>query len=171
MSQQPKPFGKSFAFIFWGLLLVFLFYFFQDKLAEQVNPNSQPNSYLEGDVQVLELQRNRYGHYITSGTINYADVEFMLDTGATNVAIPQEVADKVGASRGQPVKVNTANGVATAYLTQVDELSIGEIQLFNVRATIVPGMDGSHILLGMNVLKLMELRQLGDKLTLKHQAN
>ena len=169
MSAQPKQIGKTFSFIFWGLLLVGLFYFFQDKLAEQVNPNSQPNSYQVGDVQVLELQRNRYGHYVTSGVINQVDVEFMLDTGATNVAVPQAVANKVGLRKGRAVQVNTANGIATAYRTVIDELSFGEITLFNVNATIVPGMGGSQILLGMSVLKQVEFRQLGDQLTLKHR--
>jgi aspartyl protease family protein len=168
MSNQPKQIGKTFAFVFWGLLLVGLFYFFQDKLADQVNPNSQPNSYQVGAVQVLELQRNRYGHYVTSGLINQVDVEFMLDTGATNVAVPQAIANKVGLRKGRAVQVKTANGIATAYTTIIDELNLGEITLFNVNASIVPGMDGSQILLGMSVLKQVEFRQLGDQLTLKH---
>ncbi|GHB72518.1 aspartyl protease [Psychrosphaera saromensis] len=171
MSNQPKQIGKTFAFIFWGLLLVGLFYFFQDKLAQQENPNSQPNSYQVGDVQVLELQRNRYGHYVTSGLINQVSVEFMLDTGATNVAVPQAVANKVGLRKGQPIQVNTANGIATAYTTVIDQLNLGEIQLFDVKASIVPGMQGTQILLGMNVLKQVEFRQLGDQLTLKHHIN
>ncbi|WP_299264505.1 retropepsin-like aspartic protease [uncultured Psychrosphaera sp.] len=171
MSNQPKQIGKTFSFIFWGLLLAGLFYFFQDKLAKQENPNSNPNSYQVGDVQVLELQRNRYGHYVTSGMINQIDVEFMLDTGATNVAVPQAVANKVGLLKGRAVQVNTANGIATAYTTVIDQLNLGEIQLFDVKATIVPGMQGNQILLGMNVLKQVEFRQLGDQLTLKHHIS
>ncbi|MFT6529808.1 MAG: aspartyl protease family protein [Psychrosphaera sp.] len=170
MSDQPKQFGKTFSFIFWGLLLVSLVYFFEDKLAEQINPNSEPNSYQVGDVQVLELQRNRYGHYVTSGLINQIDVEFMLDTGATNVAVPQGVADKVGLRKGRAVQVHTANGTATAYTTVINQLNLGEIQLYDVKASIVPGMAGSKILLGMSVLKQVEFRQVGDQLTLKHHV-
>lgn len=170
MSDQPKQLGKTFSFIFWGLLLVSLVYFFEDKLAEQVNPNSEPNSYQIGDVQILELQRNRYGHYVTSGLINKIDVEFMLDTGATNVAVPQGIANKVGLRKGRAVQVRTANGIATAYTTVIDELNLGEIQLFDVKASIVPGMDGTQILLGMSVLKQVEFRQLGDQLTIKHHV-
>lgn len=171
MNNQPKQVGKTFAFIFWGLLLVGLFYFFQDKLAEQLNPNSKPNSYQMGNVQVLELQRNRFGHYVLSGSINRSQVEFLLDTGATNVAVPQAVADKVGLSRGQAIRVHTANGIATAYSTIIDELTLGEIKLYNVKASIVPAMGGAQILLGMSVLKQVEFSQIGEQLTLKHYVN
>jgi aspartyl protease family protein len=95
----------------------------------------------------------------------------MLDTGATNVAVPQAVANKVGLRKGRAVQVNTANGIATAYTTVIDQLNLGEIQLFDVKASIVPGMQGNQILLGMNVLKQVEFRQLGDQLTLKHHIS
>lgn len=167
MSQQPKQIGKSFAFIFWGLLLVFFYFFFEDKLIEQVNPNQSPQSYSVGNQQLTVLKRNRFGHYVTSGKINNQDVIFMLDTGATTVAVPSGIAAQLNLPQGSAVRVNTANGVATAYNTQIRKLTLGEIELYDVRASIVPGMQGEQILLGMSVLKQVEFSQVGDELTLK----
>jgi len=167
MSNQPKQIGKSFAFIFWGLLLVLFYWFFEDKLIEQVNPNRSPESYQMGSEQVLILKRNRYGHYVSSGYINGQPVIFMLDTGATKVAVPSEVADRLGLASGAPMRVNTANGVGTAYQTRLASLKIGEIELYDVSASIVPGMKGEQILLGMSVLKHVDFSQVGDELTLR----
>lgn len=167
MSAQPKQIGKTFAFIFWGLLLAFFYFFFSDELAEQQNPNQTPNSFVVGEQKILILQRNRFGHYVSSGFINDQKVVFMLDTGATNVAVPKEVADKIGLAYGQTMRVNTANGITTAYRTNIAHLKLGEIELENVNASIVPGMKGPQILLGMSVLKQVEFSQVGDQLTLK----
>jgi aspartyl protease family protein len=165
--SEPKQIGKKFAFIFWGLLLAFFYFLFEDQLKAQYNPNENPETYSQGNQQVLVLQRNRQGHYVTSGQINGQRVVFMLDTGATTVAVPKFVADEIGLRFGAPISVNTANGVATAYQTRIEQLSIGEIQLENVKASIVPGMLGEDILLGMSVLKQVEFSQRGDQLTLR----
>lgn len=166
MSNQPKQIGKSFAFIFWGLLLVLFYWFFEDKLIEQVNPNRAPTSYQSGTEQVLILKRNKFGHYVTSGFINGHAVTFMLDTGATTVAVPSQVASRVGLSSGAAISVNTANGTATAYQTRLGALKVGAIELYDVAASIVPGMAGEQILLGMSVLKQVNFSQVGDELTL-----
>lgn len=164
---QPKQIGKRFAFIFWGLLLAFFYYLFADKLEQQYNPNQNPQSFQQGAEQILILQRNRFGHYVTNGRINGVEVTFMLDTGATTVAVPQPIADHIGLSYGNAISVNTANGIATAYQTRIEQLTLGEIKLTNVRASIVPGMKGDQILLGMSVLKQVEFSQKGDQLTLR----
>lgn len=167
MSNQPKQIGKSFAFIFWGLLLVLFYWFFEDKLVEQINPNRNPESYQVGTEQVLVLKRNRYGHYVTTGFINGKQVVFMLDTGATKVAVPSAVAKRIGLTRGKPMQVNTANGIATAYQTRIGALRIGELEMYDVSASIAPGMEGEQILLGMSVLRQVNFSQVGDELTIK----
>lgn len=167
MSSQPKQIGKSFAFIFWGLLLALFYWFFEDMLLQQINPNRSPESYQQGSEQVLVLKRNKFGHYVTSGFINGQPVVFMLDTGATKVAVPSQVADRVGLRAGSAMRVNTANGVATAYATRLGSLRMGAIELYDVSASIVPGMGGEQILLGMSVLKQVDFSQIGDELTLR----
>lgn len=160
--------GKTFAWIFWIGLLAMLYWLFEDKLAEQMNPNQQVESLREGNDVVVQLQQNRQGHYVANGEINGNTVVFLLDTGATQVAIPQAVADQLQLPRGAAQRVNTANGVATAYRTQLDELRLGDIILRDVSASIVPGMLGEHILLGMSALKQVEFTQRGQTLTIRY---
>lgn len=165
--SEPKKIGKSFAFIFWGLFLVLGYQFFDGQLAKQYNPNQQPESYQSGAESVLVLQQNRMGHYVTSGRINAYPVTFLLDTGATTVAVPKHIADSIGLPYGAQMRVSTANGNASAYATEIRELRIGELTLTNVRATIMPGMRDDEILLGMSALKQVEFTQRGKQLTLR----
>lgn len=164
---QPKQIGKSFSYIFWILFLVVGFLFFDSFLSKKYNPNQSPDSFSNGQQQVLVLKRNRMGHYVASGFINNYPVTFLLDTGATNVAIPKHVAEAIGLPYGTPHRVNTANGVATAYRTEISSLAIADFQFGAVGATIVPGMLDDEILLGMSALKRVEFTQRGDTLTLK----
>lgn len=165
--QSPNQIGKRFAFIFWGLFLFIAYQFFDSKIAQQYNPNQSPESFRSGEQSVLVLQRNKYGHYVTSGEINNQSVVFLLDTGATNVSVPREVADRLNLPYGREVKTYTANGIGRSYLTQIDQLTIGEITLYDVKASIAANMPGEQILLGMSALKQLEFTQRGDQLTLK----
>jgi aspartyl protease family protein len=67
--------------------------------------------------------------------------------------------------------VNTANGRATGYRTRLDELTLGEIRLHNVRALITSGMDGDEVLLGMSALKQLEFTQRAGTLVLRHYTD
>ena len=113
------------------------------------------------------LQRNRAGHYVTAGEINGQPVTFLLDTGATGVAIPAHLAEKLGIQGGRPVRVQTANGLATSYLTRLDSVSVGDIKLNDVEAGVVPGFTGNQILLGMSFLRHIEFTQRGRTLVLR----
>ena len=93
---------------------------------------------------------------------------FLLDTGATDVAVPGALAQELGLEAGAPVSVNTANGRSTGYRTRLSELTLGDIRLQDVRALIVPGMDGDEVLLGMSALKQLEFTQRDGTLVLRH---
>lgn len=140
---------------------------FEDVLNEQFNPNSAPISQLSNGQATVVLQRNRYGHYVTSGRINGQQVVFMVDTGASNVSVPANIARQLGLQRGPSGRAQTANGTVTVYQTNIAELRIGDIRLYDVVGSINPGMEGPDILLGMSVLKQLEFTQRGDTLTLK----
>lgn len=148
-----------------GLILVGLL--FEDTLTAQFNPNEQPDSRIENGKPVVVLKRNRMGHYVATGKINGQAVVFLVDTGATNVSIPENVARDLGLQRGAPGRSLTANGTVTVYRTQIPTLELGNIKLNNVTGNINPGMQGPEILLGMSVLKQLEFTQRADTLTLK----
>lgn len=149
----------------WLLLLVLLSVFFSQWLERQANPNQQLRAVIDqGGASAVVLKRNRAGHYLAPGDINGVAVTFLLDTGATYVAVPQSVADKAGLKRGPVTQSMTANGVASSWLTEIDEVRLGPIVLRGVRATILPGMPGDEVLLGMSFLKHLKLEQQGDSL-------
>jgi aspartyl protease family protein len=165
--QTQNKYGKSFAIIAWVFALFLLVLFFDDKLADMYNPNSNVDRQLVDNIPTVTLQRNRSGHYVANGFINNQSVTFLLDTGATDVAIPQAIADKLGLQRGEKYYVQTANGRSVAYLTDIQTLELGAIHLTNIRASIAPGYKSNEILLGMSALKQLEFTQRGDQLTLK----
>ncbi len=135
----------------------------------QLNPNQQPITQLsvEGSPEVV-LQRNRYGHYVASGLINGQEVTLLLDTGATYVSVPENLADKLGLRKMARGQASTANGIVDTYLTRIERLSIGGIEVYDVAASINPGMNhDTSILLGMSVLKNIEFTQRGNQLTLR----
>lgn len=167
--DYSKKVGKIMSYAAWITALVLLSLFFNNYLNKKNNPNQNPESAIShrGEVSV-QLKRNAYGHYVTSGLINRQPVVFFLDTGATQVSIPESVAKRLNLSYGPAQTVNTANGQITVYRTHLDNLTIGRIDLQNVAANINPYMESEQILLGMSVLKRLEFSQRGDILTLQH---
>jgi aspartyl protease family protein len=151
--------------------LIALTVVFDDWLQNERNPNRNPESSesADGEREVI-LKRNRQGHYVAGGEINGVAVTFLLDTGATDVAIPARVAAEAGLNQGYAAKAATANGVVTVYSTAIDELVLGSITLRDISASITPSMGGDTILLGMSALKEVEFTQRGDTLTLRHFA-
>jgi aspartyl protease family protein len=152
----------------WISLLALLTLYFGDVLERQRNPNRSVATAVTGDgIREVQLQRNRMGHYVTSGTINGEPVVFLLDTGATGVAIPEAVAQRLDLPRGRVFLTNTANGSARSYETRIGEVAIGDIRLTNVDAAITPGLAMNEVLLGMSFLKYIEFTQRGNTLTLR----
>lgn len=149
-------------------LLAGLTYAFSWLLDRHYNPNQANITAItaDGGSEVV-LERNRYGHYVANGEINRQSVEFFVDTGATRISIPVDVANRLGLERGAPALAQTANGTVRVYDTRLDQVRLGNIELRNVAASINPGMDGPGILLGMSFLGHLELVQKGDTLRLR----
>ncbi|HEC25814.1 MAG TPA: TIGR02281 family clan AA aspartic protease [Gammaproteobacteria bacterium] len=170
--QGNRRIGKWMIFSAWLLGFAMLMMYFNYFLDKEQNPNQSVYSRVDkSGVTEVVLKRNRYGHYVTSGKMNGVNVQFLLDTGATDVAIPLYVADRLSLPRGPERRYSTANGMVTAYSTILDSVSIGPIQVNNVRASINPGLKGREVLLGMSVLKRIEFTQRGDSLILRPFTN
>lgn len=152
--------------VFWVVVLIGLTALFSYWIDALRNPNRAVRSTVSADTVEIILQRNRQGHYHLTGFINGREVEFLLDTGATVVSVPQSVANELSLPRGTDTEVHTANGMARAWLTRLDSVRLGEIELNNVRAHINPGLTGREVLLGMSVLKQLDFSQRGNTLTL-----
>jgi aspartyl protease family protein len=166
--DSTNKIGKLFVWLAWILAIALLMFIFEDELYKQYNPNSQPQISLNssGQAEVI-LKQNRQGHYVTNGNINETSVTFLLDTGATQVSIPAHIADKLQLKSYGSYPVQTANGRVTVYKTKIDQLSIGNIFLYNVAAHINPAMKSDGILLGMSALKQLDFQQTGKQLILR----
>lgn len=166
--NSSSAFAKYFSWIAWLLALGLMVFVFNDYLASQANPNQQVATYTNeyGKAEV-SLERNRQGHYVTSGFINQQAVTFLVDTGATEVSIPAPIAKNLGLNAQGSYWVSTANGSTKVYQTTIAELQIGALTLFNIRANINPSMHSDEILLGMSALKKVEFSQSGSQLVLR----
>jgi aspartyl protease family protein len=165
-SHSGQGMGKGMIAISMILFLGMLTMVFDGALDKQVNPNTSVKSQQTQDGRIIvTLKRNRAGHYVTSGTINEQNVVFLIDTGATNVAIPEHKAKRLGLRSGRAIQVSTANGRTTGHQTIIEHLTIGKISLYNIRAIITPNLN--EILLGMSALKQLEFTQKGKTLTIR----
>jgi len=144
---------------------------FSNLLERERNPNQRVLSRVAGDSVEVVLQRNRYGHYVATGRINGEPVEFLVDTGASDVSVPSRLAARLGLVRGAPLTYQTANGTVTGYRTRIDRLALGELVLRDVSASINPAYRENDVLLGMSVLKRLEFTQRGDTLILRPLHN
>ena len=115
----------------------------------------------------MRLASSRQGHYLLNGQINGQGVTFLLDTGATQVAVPEALAARLALERGAPITLSTANGRATGWRTRLDQLQLGDIRLSGV----APGMDGDEVLLGMSALKQLEFTQRDGTLVLRQNTS
>ncbi len=140
---------------------------FDNILDSQINPNQSVNTVQTGSHQEIVLKRNRHGHYLFNGLIDDQVVTFLVDTGATTTSIPEHLSTELGLKKGYRFPVKTANGNSFAYSTTIKSLKLGKIEFNNVNASLNPGLQGYEILLGMDILKNMELVQRGDTLILK----
>ncbi len=118
--------------------------------------------------QEIVLTAGLGGHFWTNGTINGKTVRFMVDTGATTIAMGASEADRIGLDyrNGQRGFVNTANGTAPAYRVLLTSVRIGDVEVYNVAATITPAyMD--HVLLGNSFLSRFQMKRDNDTMRLE----
>ncbi len=165
-SSETHSIGKGMIIVSMIMIIGLLTYLFQDEIDQRHNPNQQVSSIQTAHNQIeIILKRNRAGHYVTTGKINDKKVVFLLDTGATYVAIPLKLANQLQLKKGRVIPISTANGRSQGYRTNINKLSMGDIQLYNIKAIITPNLE--EILLGMSVLKQLEFTQRGDQLTIR----
>ena len=141
---------------------------FKPMLDRHINPNTRiEGAVLSDGTREVVLLRNRAGHYVANGRINGRTVTFLLDTGATVVSVPGELARQLDLPLGPPGRATTASGVVTTYATRLDRVELGPIVGEDVPAHINPHMPGRDVLLGMSFLRNLEFTQRGNTLTLR----
>ena len=112
------------------------------------------------------------GMYMTPGLINGQPVEFMVDTGATLIAMNRRTAQKLGINyhyEGKQGWVSTANGTAPIYKVTLKKVKVGGIELRNVAAAILENSSSGYILLGNSFLNRVDMQREGRMMLLKEK--
>ena len=119
-----------------------------------------------GGTQVV-LTAGLGGHFLTGGSINGRAVQFMVDTGATTVALSEAEADRIGLKYKNSPRhtVGTANGAVGVYSVMLDVVRVGDVQVYNVEAAVLPNQM-PYILLGNSFLTRFQMKRENDQLTL-----
>ena len=168
LDDTPSRIGRAMLFGAWIVALALLVLIFQRWMDAQENPNRDLAISLDagGRPQVV-LARNRAGHYVAPGRINGESVIFMIDTGATDVALPLDLARRLGLRLGAGRIARTANGDVQTWSAVLEAVDLGGLMAHRVRASILPNMPGNQVLLGMSYLKRFELLQRDGMLILR----
>jgi len=118
--------------------------------------------------QSATLTADVQGHFMVDGQINGGAVRFLVDTGATTVALSSADATRLGIDyrKGQPGLMGTANGTAVAYRVRLDTVRVGDIVANNVDASVLEGNRIPFALLGMSFLNRMEMKRVGETMVL-----
>lgn len=120
-----------------------------------------------GERGQIVLAANAQGHYLADGAINGAAVNFLVDTGATSVALSTDVAVRAGIAytRGTRIGVSTANGTTVAWRVKLDTVTVRGLTLRNVEGVVMPA-SSPVVLLGMSFLNRMEMKRDGNNMVL-----
>lgn len=118
-----------------------------------------------------QIYADSRGAYTTTGSINGRTITFLVDTGATSIAMSSNEAQRLGIdyTRGQLTQARTASGTTFAYEVTLDRVRVGEIEQRNVRALVLPGNSPHIALLGMTFLSRVEMRNEGQALILEQR--
>ncbi len=120
--------------------------------------------------QRIVLKADARGHFINSGFINGRVMQYMVDTGATTVAIGRSDAQRMGLKfeQGQPVMMNTANGTAQGWRMRLESVRVGDVELRSVDA-IVTAEAMPYVLLGNSFLREFHMNRSGDEMVLQRR--
>lgn len=118
----------------------------------------------------IRILKDRHGRFLVDGLINGQAVRFLVDTGATSVAMGEAQAERLGLQHrveGRLIGVGTASGNAVGHALTLDAVSVEGVQLRNIGAVVISGSGPRFVLLGMNVLSRFDIDQRENLLILR----
>ncbi len=118
----------------------------------------------------ISLPADGGGHFMGSGSINGRPVQFLVDTGASTVALSVADAERIGLAfrEGPSVRVGTANGLAQGWRVKLASVRIGDVEVYDVDAIVTPqGMP--FVLLGNSYLNRFQMRRDNDQMVLERR--
>ena len=120
----------------------------------------------------LVLTPGQGGHYFVDISINGQTQRGVIDTGATHLSMSSKVADslKIEYKSGKPMLSQTANGTVKAWLTQLPQIRIGTVTLYNVDVGVRESVDNAPILIGMSLLNRFQMKREQDLMILSKKT-
>ncbi len=117
----------------------------------------------------VTLYSDSAGFFYADGKINDRPARFLVDTGASSVAISSAFADSIGLdySKGTPGIAETASGITRMVAVKLNSVSVGGIKVYNVDASVILGAYPAEPLLGASFLGRVNMTRTGKKLELK----
>ncbi|MGJ7564578.1 retropepsin-like aspartic protease family protein [Variovorax sp. GB1R11] len=114
------------------------------------------------------LTADSRGHFMTQGAINGRPVTFMLDTGATSIALSMADAQRIGLdyTKGQRVQIGTANGTTQGYRLRVQSVRVGDVEVYDIDAVVSPE-SMPFVLLGNSFINRFSMRRDADQMVLE----
>ncbi|MBD9415752.1 TIGR02281 family clan AA aspartic protease [Pseudomonas sp. PDM16] len=110
----------------------------------------------------LSISRGAGNHYWVAGSIEGHPVQFLVDTGATSVAMNEGQARRLGIDyrvQGRPMVANTAGGTIKAWQIKLDSVKIGSLEVLGVEGAVLEGDSPTEVLLGMSFLSRVRWRE------------
>ena len=117
----------------------------------------------------LTIWPDKRGLFVTTGSINGVVAEFLVDTGASVVAMNASHARALNISfaKGENINVETASGQLLGKQVTLNAVQVGGIIVKEVSAVILPGKFPKKILLGMAFLKNVDMQREGEAILLQ----
>ena len=126
--------------------------------------------FAEAQKKRLSVAKGIGGHYWVTGSVNSHSVQFLVDTGASSIALNDGHARRLGIDYravGSPLQVSTASGTTRGWRVTLDRVKIGELEVLGVEAVVLEGGSPTEALLGMSFLSRVGWKVEQDVLVLE----
>ena len=128
----------------------------------------QPRAAVQAADGALVIPRGSDGHFRVAGSVNGQPVRFMVDTGASLIAVTDALAQQAGLEGGQVTQFRTANGVRPGRVVAAPSVAVGGFVVSGLRVgTGYTGETVGDALLGQNFLQHFEVQIQRDRMVLR----
>ncbi len=120
--------------------------------------------------KMVFISSDPLGHYYVNGSINGFSTDFVVDTGASLIAMNSNVAKRLGLDyklEGKEGRASTASGVVKTYFLNLKRVRVGDIELNNIQGSVIEGDFPEITLLGMSFLGKLNMSHEGKLLQLE----